>query len=224
MVLDAWIQIEKVKVNRQQTLPNQVCFHFDDNLLREIKLWQENHKQMQLSWETITDFRYYVLLNHQSNFPVELTFCSYYQQAEQQIAVIQSQIFLDGKITQQIRHDYLQKFQLLHRVMTAHYWAIEQMLNQLKIKSLKPNQLLFSILSLAFTIIVALILLLASIELPIVLIISFIIWVILKLAIKHLLLPNLHYFILQQLLFGVFSSPTKMRKIGFYFLDRFTFY
>jgi hypothetical protein len=211
MISNSWIQIEKIKVSRQQNLPNRVYFQFNENLLREIQLWQESNRKFQFSLEVLTDFRDYVLLNHQNNFSVELNFCSFYQQNEEKIAVIQSKISLDGKIIQQIRHDYLQEPQLLQRIMTAHYWVIEQMLNQLKLKSSRKrknqtpqpqlaqkHQVLSWSLSLGLTMIVAVILLLASINLPIMLIITMLFAVLAQVAIKRFLLPNLPNSVLQK--------------------------
>ncbi|GAB4228665.1 MAG: hypothetical protein Kow0049_09790 [Stanieria sp.] len=208
---DSWIQIEKIKVSRQQNLPDRVCFQFNENLLRDIQLWRETNRKLQLPSEILTDFRYLILLNKQKSFSVELNFCSFYQQNEEKIAVIQSKISLDGKINQQIRHDYLQEPQLLQGIMTAHYWVIEQMLNQLKLKSSRKrkkqtpqpqlaqkHQVLSWSLSLGLTMIVAVILLLTSINLPIMLIITVLFAVLAQVAIKRFLLSNLPNSVLQK--------------------------
>lgn len=222
---DSWIQIEKIKVSRQQNLPDRVCFQFNENLLRDIQLWRETNRKLQLSSEILTDFKYLVFLNHQNSFSVELNFCSFYQQNEEKIAVIQSKISLDGKIIQQIRHDYLQEPQLLQRIVTAHYWVIEQLLNQLKLKSSsdrkkttsqpqldQEHQFLSWGLSLGLTIIVAAMLILASINLPVVLIITVLLTFGTQVVIKRFLLHNLSDSIIQKLLSNrIFSSTKKSR-------------
>ncbi|AFZ37438.1 hypothetical protein Sta7437_3956 [Stanieria cyanosphaera PCC 7437] len=243
MKSDSWIHIEKIQVSRQQNLPNRVCFQFNENLLREIQLWQETNRKFQFASEILTDFRSYVLLNHQNNFSVELNFCSFYQQDEEKTAVIQSTISLDGKIVQQIRHDYLQEFQLLQRIINAHYWVIEQMLNQLKLKSsskrtglasksrkkqtsqfarhlAQESQLLSWGLSLGLTIIVVLMLIVASINLPVILIITVLFALLAQVVIKNFLLSNSSDLALQKLLSKRFLSSTKIKKIKFNYLNK----
>ncbi|BAU63736.1 hypothetical protein STA3757_11030 [Stanieria sp. NIES-3757] len=219
------IQIEKIKVSRQQNLPDRVCFQFNDSLLRDIQLWRETNKKLQLPSDILTDFRYLVLINQQKSFSVELNFCSFYQQNEEKIAVIQSKISLDGKINQQIRHDYLQEPQLLQRIITAHYWLIEQMLNQLKLKLSsdrkkqtpqshldQKHQFLSWSLSLGLTMIVAAMLILASINLPVVLIIIVLLTFLGQLFIKRFLFPNFFDSVIQKLLNSrIFSSAKKSR-------------
>lgn len=235
MKSDSWIKLKKSErqnvrsmafpsqVNRQQNDPEKVCFYFSDSLLIDLQLWQESNKKIRFSKELLADFYFYVLCEHQNSFPAELNFCSFYQLEREQIAVIHSVISLQS-IEQQIRYDYLQEPQLLDRIIKTHYWVIEQMLAQLKLKRAKniPHQRkntngskskqdrqIYVWLSLVFSFFVAVILYSASINLVFILIITGLVAVFLSISMRRYLFPNSSNFVLHKLLFSKFSFLNK---------------
>ncbi len=126
-----YISIEEQRVSHHRTIPQQVKFEFDRESLDAIAKMQVNHNSLSFDSELLTNLRYYCLLQCNNIARSGLTFTTYYCQDQQKIAVISSNISVQGKIFQQIRHDFLVNFPLITKIIDAHYWSIDQIFKQL---------------------------------------------------------------------------------------------
>ena len=126
-----YISIEEQRVSHHRTIPQQVKFEFDRESLDAIAKMQVNHNSLSFDSELLTNLRYYCLLQCNNIARSGLTFTTYYCQDKQKIAVISSNISVQGKIFQQIRHDFLVNFPLIKKIIDAHYWSIDQIFKQL---------------------------------------------------------------------------------------------
>ncbi len=126
-----YISIEEQRVSHHRTIPQQVKFEFDRESLDAIAKMQVNHNSLSFDSELLTNLRYYCLLQCNNIARSGLTFTTYYCQDQQKIAVISSNISVQGKIFQQIRHDFLVNFPLIKKIIDAHYWSIDQIFKQL---------------------------------------------------------------------------------------------
>ena len=107
---------------------------------------QANNNSLSFDDELLTNLRYYSILQCHNIICSGLTFTSYYCQGKQKIAVISSNISAQGQISQQIRQDFFVNLPVLEKIFEAHYWSIEQILQQLPIASPKKNYFLSWIL------------------------------------------------------------------------------
>ncbi len=130
-----YISIEEQRVSHHRTIPQQVKFEFDRESLDAIAKMQVNHNSLSFDSELLTNLRYYCLLQCNNIARSGLTFTTYYCQDQQKIAVISSNISVQGKIFQQIRHDFLVNFPLIKKIIDAHYWSIDQIFKQLPLTS-----------------------------------------------------------------------------------------
>ena len=234
-----YIKIEEQRVSHQPTIPWQVNFEFDQESLDAIAKMQVNRNSLSFDSELLTNLRYYCLLQCNNIARSGLTFTTYYCQDGQRIAVISSNISVQGQISQQIRHDFLVNFPLLEKIIDAHYWSIDQIFEKLPLMSdpgvlkdvhqekerasltyQKKNYLLSWILPLLITLGIAIFILLFLSSISLVKAIAiFIIFILTKFSIQYLIKKYLLKLILQQLLFGLFSHNVTRRKLAFTLLN-----
>ena len=215
-----YISIEEQRVSRNRTIPQQVNFEFNPESLDAIAQMQIDGNSLSFDAELLTNLRYYSLLKCNNTLRSGLTFTTYYCQGEQRIAVISSNISVQGQISQQIRHDFLVNFPLLEKIIDAHYWSIDQIFEKLPFTYQKQNYLLSWILPLLITLgIVIFILFFLSSTLLIKAIAIFLIFILTKFSFQYLIKKYLFKLILQQLLFGLFSYNCTRRKLGFILLS-----
>ena len=216
-----YISIEEQRVSRNKTIPQQVNFEFNQERLDAIAQMQVNHNSLSFDSELLTNLKYYSLLQCNNVMRSGLTFTSYYWQGEQKIAVISSNISVQGQIFQKIRHDFLVNFSFLEKIIDAHYWSINQIFNQLAVTSKKNSYLLSWILPLLITILIAIVILIyLSSNFLVTLLSIFVIFILTKFILQYLIKNYLFKIILQQLLFGFFSHNSTRRKFGFILLRR----
>ena len=153
-ILNSCIQVEESRISRRVTIPRQVHFQLTPEIISSIEQAILNKQILSLSSAKLADLRYYALLNSSiaktsnsiypkrfiKQLPFEqscLIFSSNYFSVTNQkpITVVRSVIDLEGKISQQIQQDFWQNYQLLPRVLDAHYWLILQILAQLPLKN-----------------------------------------------------------------------------------------
>lgn len=214
------IHIDQKRLTRRRFIPQRVSFHLNQDNLKQIQIARANNQQLLLSPTLLADFRYYVLLNRYDCLHSGLTFCTYYQEREQEIALVQSVISLEGKIEQQIRRDRLENPHWLDTITSIHYWSIAQMFDQLPLKPNNYSNWLFWGLTLLILIAIAFFSCqLLGIFHPLLLLALIVASWLIKECSKNLLLPYLRAWILRQLLFGIFSYRSGMRKIGFELLS-----
>ncbi|MBE9166302.1 hypothetical protein IQ238_01715 [Pleurocapsales cyanobacterium LEGE 06147] len=214
------IHIDRKRLNRHRFIPQRISFHFNKDNLKEFQEARAKNQQLLLSPALLADFRYYVLLNQYNYFQSGLTFCTYYQEREQEIAIVQSVISLEGKIEQQIRRDRLDNSCWLNSIISIHYWSLAQMFDQLPLQPTNYSDWLFWGLALPIIIAIAFFSFQLLDIFPPILLLALIVvsWLFQKCS-KNLLLPYLRTWILRQLLFGIFSYPSGRRKIGFELLS-----
>ncbi|MGL5940574.1 MAG: hypothetical protein ACRC2S_09340 [Waterburya sp.] len=153
--LNSCIQIMEVKINRRLTLPRQINFRLNADILKQIEYIKAQNQQLKLSKSKLTTLRYYTLLNSslesKANLvqerlsPLNFT-TSYIFSDNQQLTVIRSLIDVKGQISQQIQQDLWHNPQLLERVVDAHHWLIGQILIQLPLKTPRLILLLLHLL------------------------------------------------------------------------------
>ena len=222
-MLDSCIHINQERISRKHIIPNGVRFYLTKNYLREIKQAQIQKLDIELSPALLADFRYYILVERQSYVPSEITFSTYYQQDTQEIATVKSTISVEGKICQHICHDNWKNSQVLQRIVTAHYWLIEQMLSQLPLEKKNHSKRLPWYIALILTILITPLVfyLLNSSILVYLLVVLFLLFLFYQLS-KSFLIAYLRRCILFHLLFGFFSYRAKNRQIGFELLAIFS--
>ena len=217
-----YITIEEQRVSRHKTIPQQVNFEFNPESLDAIAKMQINHNSLSFDAELLTNLRYYSLWQCHNILRSGLRFTSYYCQGEQKIAVVSSNISVQGQISQKIRHDFFVNFSILKKIINAHYWSIEQIFKQLPLTYQKKCYLISWIFPSLITFgIVILILNFLSAIFWLNVIAVIIIFILTKLIIQYLAKKYLANFLLQQLLFGSFSYNVTRRKLGFSLLTYF---
>ena len=215
-----YISIEEQRVSRNRTIPQQVNFEFNPESLDAIAQMQVDRNSLSFDAELLTNLRYYSLLQCNNTLRSGLTFTTYYCQGKQRIAVISSNISVQGQISQQISHDFLVNFPVLEKIIDAHYWSIDQVFKQLPLTYQKKSYLLSWILPFLITLGIAIFILLFLSSIFLVKAIAiFLIFILTKLSFQYLIKKYLFKLILQQLLFGLFSHNSTRRKLGFTLLS-----
>ncbi|BAZ45737.1 hypothetical protein NIES4102_27630 [Chondrocystis sp. NIES-4102] len=151
-ILNSCIEINESHIHRRLTIPNQIVFRLNADLLQQIESLKAKDQQFQLEAAKLANLRYYTLINSpleiqsnaanywQSKFTSiersSLSFSTNYLLSEQQyLTVIRSSISLEGYIAQQIQQNLWDNPQLCQRLLNAHYWLMEQILRQLPLKT-----------------------------------------------------------------------------------------
>ena len=231
VINDLSIKIEEQRVNRQQIIPQQVNLEFNQESLELIIRMQEQRQLLFLSPKLLTNLRYYSLLccylsphlflskrldSRNLILRSGLVFTTYYCQDSEKIPVITSKISLHGKISQQICHKFFFKFALLKKIINAHYWIVNQVLQQLPLTDPKNGYLWGWILPLFITLAIAIVIFItvsSNFLIKVIAVLS--IFFIVKFSCSYLMNKYLVNLFLQQLLFGFFSRNYPRRKLGF---------
>jgi hypothetical protein len=214
MISSSSIYLDRENVDRSLTIPRSVNFELDRDSLEAIIEAIQSDRQITLNAETLTDFRYYVLITSQDKERT-LTFLTHYWQNGEKIPVIRSVIALNGKISQQIRRDCLQNSQLLPKLIRVHYWLILQTIAQLPFTTSKSIGWLPQIILLIFNAIAAVVIITYLPASWIVKLLSIaIVLTCSTLSSKSLLRIYLKPWILRQLIGGCFANRTQSRQMG----------
>lgn len=162
-VLNSCIQVAEVRISRRLTMPCQINFRLNADLLEQIEQIKAKNQSLKLSNPKLATLRYYTLINSSLNIkitsvqerlsPLNFT-TNYIFPDNQNLTVVRSLIDLEGQITQQIQQDLWHNPRLLERVVNAHHWLIGQVLIQLPLKTPKPILRLLKVLLLLVWIIV----------------------------------------------------------------------
>lgn len=222
-MLNSCIYINREQISRRHIIPNGVRFYLNQDYLREIKQARTEKLKIQLSPYLLADFRYYILVERQRYIPSEITFSTYYQHNEQEVAKIKSTISVEGKVNQQICHNDWNNSQLLQEITNAHHWLIQEMLSQLPLEKKDYSKWLSWYIGLIITVLITpLIFLLLNLSNLTELLLILLLLLLFQQLSKSFLIRYLRRWILSQLLFGVFSYRSKDRKIGFDLLALFS--
>lgn len=240
--LDSCIQIEDMRISRSISIPKQVHFQLNYELMRQIEQLKAAKGQIHLSPNLLTNLRRYALINaplqrlgwrspwsvaRQSTLrrsrrvaSSPLIFSSnYYGSSTQQAQTLfRSVIDLEGKISQQIHQDLWQDPQLLHQISQTHYWLISDILAQLP---LNENQSL----RLTYTSLLALVLLFGlainyffALNLISNIAVCLIVLIIV-IAIKRAIAKQLKYLVIKQIISGWLAKSVRSRQIGLIILS-----
>ena len=235
--LNSCIQVKEVRISRRDSIPEQVCFFLDYNLIEQIEWVQENNHKLILSDSNLANLRYYALLNTPleeigiylwrstklSSLPRSpLTFTTNYlfPHSQQIHTLFRSTIDLEGKISQQINHDLWQNPQLLSRISQAHYWLISEILTQLPLKRKKSN--LWLLISRYFILIGTIILIINyffSLNYLLNLVISISIILMLNINLKTYIIRQLKPIILYYLIANFLTKNVRFRTMGWQIIN-----
>ena len=134
--LEPYITIEKERLTRKRELFHGIRFNLDKDTLRKIQHAKETGCQLQVSPTFLADLRYYALTDGDNRVQSDLTFCTYFLRGSSEEAVMRSVISMDGDILHQIKSDCLERPNFCRQIASAHYWLIEQLLSQLRLRTL----------------------------------------------------------------------------------------
>lgn len=226
-LLNSCIQIKSTKISRTNSVPHQICFRLNSQLLAHIAHIQAHQTKLVLSPTNLANLRHYALLNlsprQRSPFTQSgLTFATEYSFTDDQgsVCLLKSVISSEGKITQQIQQELVANPSLLHQISQAHYWLIAEILGQLPLESKAwYSWLVVSCLAIAIMLInISLWYLIPLNYLP-KLIVCLSIFLLLTLVAKTLITKQLKPWIIYHLLQGIFAKNTMGRKLGLTFLS-----
>lgn len=235
--INSCIQVQEVRISRKVTIPHQVNFCLDANLIRQIEWIQNNEYQLVFSSSNLASLRYYVLFH----LPLEqigidpggssaslfmprspLTFSTAYSFDNSQSAptLFRSFIDLEGNISQQIHQDLWQDYQLLLTISQAHYWLVLEILAQLPWKS--SNQQLWFILicsGIVGSIVSVMFYSFISVSLLLNLAIFLIIILVSKIVFQRIVIKHLKQILIYHLRAGWFRKNIQLRHIGLQILN-----
>jgi hypothetical protein len=219
-LLDSCIHIDEERVSRRRIVPRRVRFELNREILAQIEQAQESDTKIVLSANKLTNLRYYALLachfEERSPLLFSTNFSDGYSQNQQSVTVVRSVIDLEGKIAQQIQRDLWQNPQLLPSVIKAHHWLIGQILAQLPLKTKNYSQKLSWALWLVTASLATLFIwYFLPVNYLIKLLVTFLVFGILKIATKNLIAAQLRRLILRQLLSGLLTNKVDRRRLGF---------
>ena len=149
--LDPYIQVDKEQITRKRVLFHGIHFHLDKDILTNIQQAQETGRPLEISHQLLADLRYYALIDGESRLQSGLTFCTYYLRGGVEEALMRSVISTDGDIIHQIKSDCLERPKFCYTIASAHYWLIDQLLSQLRLRVLLKVNLLSWALSILIT-------------------------------------------------------------------------
>jgi hypothetical protein len=228
-LLNSCIQIKSTKISRAAAVPQQVCFHLNEQILEQIKHIQAHQTKLALSPTNLANIRHYALLNlspaQQSPFTQSgLTFTTEYsfENYHTSVGLLKSVISLEGKISQQIQRELVANPPLLHQISQAHYWLIAEILVQLPLKSkVWYFWLVVSCLAIAIILVTILIWYLTPLNFLPKLIVGLSIFLLLISVTNTLITKQLKAWIIYHLLQGILTKSTIGRKIGLNVLSFF---
>ena len=220
LFLSSCIKVESKRISRHASVPSQVCFELNSDIVARINKIQTEYGSLHLNPQQLTALRYYSLINSPlaKNDSLSLVFSSNYLFSTSKIktTVVRSTIDLSGNISQEIQQDLWQDFQLSSQVIQAHHWLIAEILKQLPLESKNRTSLIFWALwlpsAIAFALIVWFLLPLFFLFKAII-ILTF--SLLLKFLLKHLINYRLKQWAIDRLTYGCLSNKTHKRQIGF---------
>lgn len=237
--LNSCIQVKESRISRRATIPDQVHFCLNSNLIKQIEWVQENNHQFILSSSNLASLRYYALINApleevglisswhstqlsfwQQRSPLTFTTNYLFSHSQQPRTLFRSFVDVDGNISQQIHQELYQNPQLLPRISQAHYWLVLEILAQLPLKP--KNQHLWFVLGLFLVFITITTLLLTyffNLNILLNLVISILIILTIEIFFKKIIVKQLKSLIIRHLRGRLFGSNVKYRRIGLQILN-----
>ena len=227
--LSSCIKVEEKRISRQGSIPNQVYFELNLDLVDRIREIKAEYGSLYLKPEQLTNLRYYSLINSPlaNNSVIDsdrlsLVFSSNYSLTNSQIqtTVIRSKIHLTGQISQEVRRDLWQDSALLFQVIQAHHWLTAEILRQLPLESRNQTLLIFWVLWIVSAVLFGgAIWYFVLLSFTLKLVANIVSILLLKMLIKYIINYRLKQFILNQLFDGYLSNKTNKRQLGFKLLS-----
>lgn len=228
--LSSCIKVKQTRISRQTTIPHQVYFELNSDIIAKIEEIKAEYGSLALKPEQLTDLRYYGLINSGlldnvdkiSSEQYSLVFSSSYLPIDSQIqtTVVRSTINLQGQILQEIQQDLWQDPQLSSKVVQAHHWLTAEILRQLPLETKSHTSEVFwalwAISAIASTLVIWYFLLLPFLLKLVINIVSFYFF---KVLLKYLIDNQLKKWILSQLTSGCLAHQTSKRQLGFKILS-----
>lgn len=216
--LEPYIQVDKERISRNRVRFHGIRFHLDKDVLASIQQAQETGRSLEISRQLLTDLRYYVLVDGESRLQSGLTFCTYYLWGGTEEALMRSVISTDGDIIHQIKSDCLERPKFCYTIASAHYWLIDQLLSQLRLRVLLKVNLLSWGLSISITAVTVIPYIQQLIQTnPLMLVAPVVMSWFLQVGLKRLLmllLPTVGRWALRQLLARLLSPKPLDKKIA----------
>ncbi len=144
-----WVKIRKTNLDGESKFTG-VSFYLSQQLLEEIRLAKQPNIFLEISFQLRQDLYQYIFLNLQENITFGINFCTYYhyQEDDKVEEVIQTVIYFDGNIKQEIKKSSLSFPELTLEIIEVHYKLIKQLfviLGDLEYQdSLSENSLKYS--------------------------------------------------------------------------------
>lgn len=139
--LSCCIRIEETRIARRATLPRQILFELNPELISHLEMLKQQKLDLQIKAKDLVDLRYLALVHSGLLTPVYpldwqvsgITFTSNYLSNHERSPynAIRSTINLSGKIQQEVNHELWQNQELSAKIITIHYWLIAQIIKQL---------------------------------------------------------------------------------------------
>lgn len=140
--LESYIKFNKEQISRKRVVFHSLQFHLDKDILLTIQQAQETGCCLDISRTLLADLRAWALIDGENRLQSSLTFYTYYLRGGSQEALMRSVISPDGDIFHQIKSDCLERPNFCRQIASAHYWLIDQILGQLRLRAVfKLNQL-----------------------------------------------------------------------------------
>lgn len=215
--LDDCVQVFKEKNESDELIIYGFNFYLNSQLIAKVKTLQQSNGTIKISKKLLNDFRYYALFGQGRSLDTGMTFCTFYQKDHDFQGVMRSFISLDGDIIQQVCEEWLESPQSTVDIINIHYWLINCLIAELRLKITNKFNVISWLLSLltvgGFS--VANLEQIQNLE-PI----TYVFPVIMSWLFKHgfqgslrLIVPSLGRWLVRQMLFGFFSKKQKMREI-----------
>lgn len=216
--LELYIKLDKERITRKRVVFHSIRFNLDKDILKRIQEAQQTGRRLDISRKLLADLRYYALIDGENDLQSGLTFYTYYRRKDSEEALIRSVISTDGEIFHQIKSDCLERPNFCHKLACAHYWLINQLLSQLRLRAFLRLKLLAWGLSLLITAAMVIPYIQQLMEVnPWLLLVPVAIAWLLQMGLQlllHLLLPLLRRWALRQLLSGLLSRRPLQKKIA----------
>lgn len=223
--LEPYIQFEQERITRSRVVFHSIRFNLDQDVLQQIQSAQEAGYRIELSPQFLADLRYYALIDPENHLRSELTFYTYFVQGGYPEALMRSVISSDGEVLHQIKSNCLEDPDFCRQITLAHYWLIEQLLSQLRLKGFVHGTRLIRVLSWLTVVAIALLWIPLLIQVnPGLLLALLFVALLLQRVLENLMrlrLPSFRRWVGRQLLSGLLSHKPLEKKIARGILARF---
>ena len=210
--ISSTIRVRRLQQNPQKTVPAQIDFQLTSKNLDILKQQRDLNLQLVLSPALQSELRHCAITKSSQ----ALVFTTYYSSPlSQPLAVIKTEVSLQGKLKQQFRRSYLEKPELLKELSLNHYWLMGRVCDALAIDYNPQHQVLaIAIASALLVLFIPVVFWLLPWGWLLKLLVLALIWGFGYLVCQNLIHKYAAKFIWQQLLFGQLSASLRRRNLG----------